>query len=80
MGKMKLNMLWQTGGDPQVMDEAAKQKVADYVTKRVGGFRCPDHDEAPTIICSGARLDALRFDVKGCCQKAIYLVRQKLEE
>jgi hypothetical protein len=80
MGKMQMGMVWQSGGDPQLMDEAAKQKVEAYVTKRVGDFRCPDHDEPPTIVCSGARLEALRFDVKGCCQKAIYLVQKKLEE
>jgi hypothetical protein len=80
MAKMNMDMLWNTGGDPHQLDEAARQKVEEYITRRVGDFRCPDHGEAPTIVCSGTRLDSLRFEVKGCCQKMIYLVQKKLEE
>lgn len=78
---MKLDMMFHTGGEQQTeLDEAARKKVESYVADRVGGFRCPDHDQAPTIICRGSRLDSLSFEVKGCCQKVIYLVQQKLEE
>ncbi len=77
---MKMEMLWHAGGENGEMDEATRQKVEDYVTHRVGDFRCPDHNEPATVICHGTRLDSIRFDVKGCCQKAVYLVRKKLEE
>jgi hypothetical protein len=81
MAEMEMGMIFDgRPGDPTVLDEATRKKVAEYIQKRVGGMRCPDHDEAPTIICKGDRLDRLSFDVEGCCQKIIYLVREKLEE
>ena len=81
MAKMQTEMLWQTGGgDPTALDVAAKAKVEAYIAQRVGDYVCPDHGEPPTVICSGTRLDNLRFEVKGCCQKMIYKVKQKLEE
>ncbi len=80
MAKMDMQMVWQTGGARGELDEAGKQKVQAYVLQRVGDFRCPDHGEPATVICAGTRLDSLRFEVKGCCQKAIYLVKKKLDE
>ena len=81
MGQMKMGMLWNTGGERDTeMNEATRKKVEEYVTKRVGGLRCPDHDEPPTVVCSGTRLDNLNFEVRGCCQKMIYTVKRKLEE
>ena len=38
MAKMNMDMLWNTGGDPHQLDEAAKQKVEEYITRRVGDF------------------------------------------
>jgi hypothetical protein len=78
MADMKMQMYFQTGGDEAVMDEAAQKKVEAYVASRVGGMRCPDHDKQPTIVCRGDRLDALSFEVEGCCQKIVYLVKEKL--
>ena len=80
MAKLHTEMLWQTGGDPNALDEANKAKVEAYIAKRVGDYICPDHGEAPTVICTGTRLDNLRFEVKGCCQKMIFKVKTKLEE
>jgi hypothetical protein len=78
---MDLEMMWQAGGEESTeMDEATRKKVERYVTKRVGGMRCPDHDKPPTVICRGTRLDNLSFEVKGCCNKIIYMVKTKLEE
>jgi hypothetical protein len=77
---MKMEMLWHAGGGEGEMDEATRKKVQDYVVARVGEFRCPDHDQPSTVICRGTRLDSLTFEVKGCCQKAVYLVKKKLDE
>jgi len=78
---MKVDMMWNVGGgDEKEMNPENRQKVEAYVQSRVGDFRCPDHDQPVTIICQGSRLDALRFDVKACCQKAVHLVRKRLEE
>lgn len=81
MAKMEMQTLWNVGGAQGTqIDEAAKQKIARFIEKRVGEMRCPDHDKAPTIICSGTSLEDVTFEVKGCCQKIIYLVKSKLAE
>lgn len=82
MGSMGVSMSFSTGGrdDETRLDEAARKKVAAYVERRVGGMVCPDHGKPPAVICEGDSLDALRFDVRGCCQKMVHLVRTKLEE
>ncbi len=77
---MELGMLFNSGGDDTEMNEATKQKVADYVQKRVGGMLCPDHQKAPTIVCRGTRLDNISFEVEGCCQKIIHQIKTKLAE
>ena len=77
---MNMGMLFNTGGDGTEMNEATRQKVADYVQQRVGGMVCPDHNKAPTVVCQGTRLDNISFEVEGCCQKVIHLVKTKLAE
>lgn len=77
---MDLKMMFNTSGDSTRIDDAARQKIARYLEQRVGGFVCPDHGEQPTVIVSGATLESVSFDVRGCCQKVIHLVRRKLEE
>ena len=77
---MELGMSFNCSGDGTEMSEATKQKVAEYVQRRVGGMVCPDHQKAPTIICRGDRLDNVSFEVEGCCQKIIHLVKTKLAE
>lgn len=77
---MKFGMMFNTGGEKLEMDDEARQKVARFVEQRVGGFRCPDHDKVPTVMVGGTSLDELSFEVQGCCQKAIHLVKQKLAE
>lgn len=76
---MKLGTEFFCGGDQKEMNDATREKVASYVESRVGGIRCPDHDELPTVICSGSRLDNVSFQVKGCCQKIIHIVKSKLD-
>ena len=61
-------------------ESCAAQFHRDLNGNCVGDYVCPDHGEPPTVICSGTRLDNLRFEVKGCCQKMIYKVKSKLEE
>ena len=76
---MDMEMMFKVGGKSDELDEAAQAKVAEYVEKRVGGLRCPDHDKAPTVIVSGTSLSNIGFEVKGCCQKIIHIVKTKLE-
>ena len=81
MGDMELGMVFDgRPGDPNVMDEAARKKVANFINERVGELRCPDHHKAPTIICKGDSLDNLTFDVTGCCTKIIQMTKEKLSD
>jgi len=77
---MELGMVFDgRAGDPTVIDEAARKKIAAFIDERVGDFRCPDHGKAPTITITGTSLDALSFDVTGCCTKLIMMTRERLE-
>lgn len=76
---MDMEMMFKVGGKSDELDEAAQAKVAEYVNKRVGALRCPDHDKAPTVIVSGTSLSNIGFEVQGCCQKIIHIVKTKLE-
>ena len=77
---MELGMIFDgRAGDPTEVDEATRKKIAAYIEERVGHFRCPDHDKAPTIIVKGDRLDNMSFEVTGCCQKLIHLTKEKLQ-
>lgn len=76
---MQLDMMFDARGEREEMDEADKEKVAEYVQNRVGGLRCPDHHQVPTVVVAGTRLDNISFSVNGCCNKIIQLVKEKLE-
>ena len=54
MGDMELGMTFDgRAGDPNIIDEASRKKIAAYIDERVGEFRCPDHNKAPTIVVTG---------------------------
>ncbi len=43
-GGMELGMVFDgRAGDPNIIDEAARKKIAAFIEERVGDFRCPDH-------------------------------------
>lgn len=78
---MDLGMRFNVGGQQgEEMDAETRAKVEQFVSSRIGGLRCPDHDRAPVVMVSGTRLDDLRFEVKGCCDGLVELVQQKLSE
>jgi hypothetical protein len=37
----------------------------------VGALRCPEHDAFPRLTATGSRVDALEFDLAGCCQELL---------
>ena len=67
-------------GDPNKIDEATRKKIAEFIDRRVGDFRCPDHDKAPTIVVKGDDLENMAFEVTGCCNKLIQMTKEKLAE
>lgn len=78
---MELGMVFDgRAGDPNVIDEETRKKVARFIEDRIGDLRCPDHGKAPTVTCSGTSLENLSFEVTGCCQKVIILANEKLSE
>lgn len=81
MGDMELGMNFDgRAGDPNIIDEASRKKIAAYIDERVGEFRCPDHNKAPTIAVTGDNLENISFDVTGCCTKCIQMTKDKLAE
>ena len=59
---------------------APLQSIEDYIVESVGSRRCPEHGDAAKLICKGGRLDALDFEVLGCCKKLITSVTTKLSQ
>ncbi|MBN1290877.1 MAG: hypothetical protein JXB48_03480 [Candidatus Latescibacteria bacterium] len=81
MGDMELGMIFDgRAGDPNIVDEGTRKKIAAFIGDRVGEFRCPDHNKAPTIVVTGDNLENISFDVTGCCAKCIQMTREKLAE
>lgn len=78
---MEMDMIFDgRAGDPNVIDETARRKIAAFVADRIGDFRCPDHHTAPTIKVTGTSLEEISFDVTGCCTKCIQMTKDKLTE
>ncbi len=78
---MELGMVFDgRAGDPNIIDEVTRKKVAQFIEDRVGDLRCPDHGKAPTVTCSGTSLDDISFEVTGCCPKIIALTQEHLSE
>ena len=50
---------------------ATLQSIKDFMVKSVGSIRCPEHGEAAKIVCRGGRLDALAFEILGCCNTLV---------
>lgn len=60
------------------LEKALFQGVRGYIKQTVGSVRCPEHGEAPKIVCKGTSLSDSRFEVSGCCQKFTDIVEKKL--
>lgn len=68
--------------DPRNMADALEAamlgSVQKTVTRRLATVRCPVHGAAPTVVCSGASLGDLSFQVTGCCQALIDATKEAL--
>jgi len=49
-------------------ERAVLKQIESSITQRVGGTRCAKHGMTPRITAAGSRVDALEFDVSGCCK------------
>lgn len=61
------------------LERAMFESVRQQIERRVSAVRCPVHGTAPTIRAKGRSLDRLTFDVSGCCDRAVSVVRAKLQ-
>lgn len=61
-----------------VLEKAILEGVQEMVTKKVGDARCPEHGQAPSIVCKGRTLEELHFEVHGCCKRLVETVNAKL--
>lgn len=54
-----------------VRERAILREIARSVRERVGALRCPEHDAFPKLTATGSRVDALEFNLAGCCQELL---------
>lgn len=66
------------GNLQNALEKALLQSIQESIQKKVGAIRCPEHGQAPKVICKGRSLDNLSFEVSGCCQSVIDSVVAKL--
>jgi hypothetical protein len=62
-----------------VLEQAILQSIKDYIQKKLGAIRCPEHGQAPKVICKGKSVKDLSFEVTGCCQKLIDIAKAQLK-
>ena len=54
-----------------VRERAVLREIERSIQGRVGELRCPEHDASPRLTATGSRVDALEFDLAGCCQELL---------
>ena len=65
--------------DAKDLEKAALEAAAEAVTKTVRSMRCPTHSQGAKIIAKGRNVDALNFQISGCCDELIEAVKAKLQ-
>lgn len=61
------------------LEKALIKNIEEDIRKKLSSVKCPVHGEYPEVICRGHDLRNLSFEVKGCCQKLIEMVREKFK-
>jgi len=87
MSKLEVAFAFEIDGkeiDPrEVTDPEIKtkiEKIVESVSGKVGGLRCPHHDEAARFVCFGPNFDDLSMEVYGCCDALVNIVKGGLSE
>ena len=52
-------------------ERAALRTIEKSIRDRVGYVRCPEHRAYPRVTATGPRVDALEFDLAGCCERLL---------
>jgi len=61
------------------LQRAMFESVRKAIIKQVGAIRCPQHGQAAKIVYKGRSFDKLSFEVGGCCEALIEVVKGKLK-
>lgn len=67
-------------GVADALQAAILQNIQSQVVSRVGEIICPDHGEIPEIVAESSDLSSLSFMVRGCCDKVVDEVRNRMGE
>ena len=62
-----------------VRERAALKQIEKSIRDRVGGLRCPDHASFPRVTATGSRVEAMEFDLSGCCDRLLKMTVSRLE-
>ena len=60
------------------LESAVLKSVRESIAKTVGSTWCPEHGQKPTIKVSGRNLDSLDYEIAGCCDQLISMIKKKL--
>ena len=87
MSKLEVAFAFEINGEEinpaEVTDAEIKtkiEKIVESVSGKVGGLRCPHHDEGPRFVCFGPNFDDLSMEVHGCCDALVDIVKGGLSE
>ena len=82
MSKLEVAFAFEIDGEEinpgEVTDVEIKnriEKIVESVSGKVGGLRCPHHDEPPRFVCFGPNFDDLSIEVHGCCDELVNIVK-----
>ena len=62
-----------------VRERAILREIKKSIEGRVGALRCSEHGEFPRLTATGSRVDALEFELAGCCQDLLAKTAARLE-
>ena len=61
------------------LERAVLDQVKERIQKAVGNAICPEHGSRASIIAEGTSLNDLSFNISGCCDKLVEIVKLKLK-
>ena len=60
-------------------ERAALRVIEKSIRDRVGALRCAEHQTFPRVTATGSSVDALEFDLAGCCDSLLSKAAARFE-
>ncbi len=60
------------------LQKAVFVEVEKSLLRTIGNAKCPIHNKGPIVVVTGPSLEKLSYEVKGCCDKLIEVVKKEL--